>query len=206
MISAPEDYFSRGCGRCARFDTADCSTRVWREGLLALRRMCRDMGLKETVKWGHPCFTHEGRNIAILGAFRTDFRLTFMNASLLRDTEGVLERQGPNSQTSSTIRFTRAEQAEETAATIRAYLRQLMDHAEAGTKPPKTERETDVPEELSEAMDADPELAEAFLALTPGRRRSYMFNLNQARRPETRRARIETFRERILAGKGPMDR
>ena len=31
-----------------------------------------------------------------------------------------------------------------------------MDHAEAGTKPPKVKREIDMPEELIEALDADP--------------------------------------------------
>ena len=59
---------------------------------------------------------------------------------------------------------------------------------------------------LTEALDADPELAEAFQALTPGRRKSYLFNLNQAKHPATRAARIEKFRERIIAGKGAMER
>ena len=64
---------------------------------------------------------------------------------------------------------------------IRGYLRQLMAHAEAGTKPPKVEREIDMPDELVDALDADAELAEAFHALTPGRQKSYFFALNQAK-------------------------
>jgi uncharacterized protein YdeI (YjbR/CyaY-like superfamily) len=63
-----------------------------------------------------------------------------------------------------------------------------------------------MPDELVEALDADPELAEAFQALTPGRRRSYLFDLNQAKQPATRVARIEKFRPRILAGKGALER
>jgi uncharacterized protein YdeI (YjbR/CyaY-like superfamily) len=164
------------------------------------------MGLQETVKWAHPCYMHAGRNIAIFGALRGDFRLSFMNAGLIRDTEGVLEPQGPNSQTPSMIRFTTVAQVGEREPVIRAYLRQLMDHAEAGTKPPKVEREIDMPDELIEALDADPELAEAFEALTPGRQKSYMFNLNQARQSATRVARIEKFRTRIIAGKGALER
>lgn len=206
MITDPDEFFTKGCGRCARFATPDCSTRPWIDGLNDLRRICRDMGLQETVKWAHPCYMHAGRNIAILAAFRPDFRLGFMNAALLNDTEGVLEPPGPNSQTPSMIRFTAPGQVREMEPVIRACLRQLMDHAEAGTKPPKAERDIDMPEELVEALDADPELAEAFEALTPGRRRSYMFNLNQAKQPATRAARIEKFRDRILAGKGAMER
>ena len=37
MIAEIEDYFAKGCGRCARFDTADCATRHWAAGLAALR-------------------------------------------------------------------------------------------------------------------------------------------------------------------------
>jgi uncharacterized protein YdeI (YjbR/CyaY-like superfamily) len=206
MITDPDDFFTKGCGRCERFATPDCSTRRWIGGLNQLRRICLDMGLEETVKWAHPCYMHAGRNIAIFGAFRGDFRLTFMNPRLLEDTEGVLEPQGPNSRTDSMIRFTAVEQVGPMEPVIRTYLRRLMDHAEAGTTASKVEREIDMPDELADALDADVELAEAFWALTPGRRKSYMFNLNQAKQPATRVARIEKFRPRIIAGKGAMER
>jgi uncharacterized protein YdeI (YjbR/CyaY-like superfamily) len=171
-----------------------------------LRRICLDMGLDEVVKWAHPTYMHAGRNIALISAFRGDFRLSFMNPSLLNDTEGVLVPQGPNSLTPGTIRFTNVGQVSPLGPVIRAYLRQLMDHAEAGTQPVKVVREIDMPDELAEALDADPELAEAFHALTPGRQRSYMFNLNQAKQSATRMARIEKFRDKIISGKGAMER
>ena len=206
MITDPDDFFTLGCGRCDRFATPDCSTRLWIDGLNALRRICLDMGLTETVKWAHPCYMHNDRNIALVTAFRGDFRLSFMNAGLLKDTEGLLEPQGPGSRTPSMIRFTAVGQVGEREPVIRAYLRQLMDHAEAGTRPPKVAREIDVPEELTDALDADPELAEAYHALTPGRQNSYLFNLNQAKQSATRVARIEKFRDRIIAGKGALER
>jgi uncharacterized protein YdeI (YjbR/CyaY-like superfamily) len=206
MITDPDDFFTQGCGRCARFATPDCSTRPWIEGLNALRRICLDMGLEETVKWAHPCYMYAGRNIALMAAFRGDFRLSFLNPGLLVDGEGVLEPQGPNSQTPSMIRFPAVEQVGEMESVIRAYLRQLMDHAEAGTKPVSQAREIDMPDELTDALDADPELAEAFHALTPGRQKSYMFALNQAKQSATRVARIEKFRDRIIAGKGALER
>jgi uncharacterized protein YdeI (YjbR/CyaY-like superfamily) len=206
MITDPDEFFIRGCGRCERFSTPDCSTRLWIDGLNKLREICSGMGLHETAKWGHPCYMHAGRNIALLGALRADFRLSFMNPGLLVDAEGVLEPQGPNSQTPSMIRLTSAAQVDQMEAVIRAYLRQLMDHAEAGTKPPKAESRIDMPDELTEALDADPELAEAFHALTPGRQKSYLFNLNQAKQSATRVARIEKFRDKIIAGKGAVER
>jgi uncharacterized protein YdeI (YjbR/CyaY-like superfamily) len=206
MITDADDFFTKGCGRCERFATPACSTRRWISDLDRLRAICRDAGLEETVKWAHPCYMHAGRNICLLGAFQGDFRLSFMNAGLLKDPAGVLEPQGPNSQTPSMIRFTALGQVAELEPTIRAYLKQLKDHAEAGTRAPKVEREIDIPDELVEAMDSDPELAEAFAALTPGRQRSYMFELNNAKQSATRVARIEKFRPRIIAGKGALER
>ena len=39
MIADIEDYFTRGCGRCDRFDTPDCSIQQWKEGQNKLRQM-----------------------------------------------------------------------------------------------------------------------------------------------------------------------
>ena len=94
MITDIEQYFTDGCGRCKRFATADCSTRQWNSGLAKLRQICLRLGLVETVKWGHPCYMHANRNIVIIGALRNDFRLSFFNAALMKDPEGVLEKQG----------------------------------------------------------------------------------------------------------------
>lgn len=206
MITDIEDYFSKGCGRCARFDTDDCSTRKWADGLRDLRRICLRAGLAETVKWGHPCYMHADRNIALIGAFRGDFRLSFFNAALMKDPDNLLEKQGPNARHPGIMRFTGNAQVAGLEPVILAYLTEAMGYAEAGLKPPKEEQELELPDELVSALDADPELAEAFHGLTPGRQKSYTINLNSAKKPETRAARIVKFRERIIAGKGATER
>ncbi|MEC9196325.1 MAG: YdeI/OmpD-associated family protein [Pseudomonadota bacterium] len=206
MITEIEDYFKKGCDRCARFATPDCSTRLWAEGLRDLRRICCDAGLEETVKWGHPCYMHAGRNIVIMGAFRGDFRLTFFNAALMTDPERVLERSGPNSRHPDVLRFADNDQVVAREPVIRAYLAEAMAYAQEGRKPPRDDVVLEFPEELTEALDADAELAEAFHALTPGRQKSYVINLRNAKKPETRTARIIGFRDKILAGKGALDR
>jgi uncharacterized protein YdeI (YjbR/CyaY-like superfamily) len=80
MIQDVDHFFEKGCGRCARFASPDCSARHWAAGLAALRRICLASGLTETAKWGHPCYMHAGRNIVIIGALRGEFRLGFFNA------------------------------------------------------------------------------------------------------------------------------
>ena len=206
MITDVEDFFSKGCGRCERFATPDCSTRKWIGGLNELRRICRDSGLVESVKWAHPCYMHGDRNIAIIGAFRNDFRLTFFNAALMQDPEGLLEKQGPNTRYPDMIRFTDNDRVATLEPAIRSYLREAVGYAKSGTLPAKEPGAIELPDELVEALDADPELAEAFHRLTPGRQRSYAINIGSAKKPETRIARIAGFRPKILSGKGATER
>lgn len=206
MITDIEDYFEKGCGRCERFDTSDCSVRRWTAGLQDLRRICVAEELEETVKWGHPCYMSDSRNIVIFGAFREDYRLTFFNAALMQDPGRILQKQGPNTRQPDMIRFTENAQPSEMATVIRSYLREAIGYAKSGLKPPKEHFEIEMPAELTDALDCDPELAEAFTRLTPGRQKSYLINLNATKNPQTRTSRILKFRPHVIAGKGATER
>ncbi len=149
---------------------------------------------------------HSGRNIVIIGALRHDFRLSFFNAALMQDPEGVLEKQGPNTRHADMFRFKANEQVNQLEPILKSYIQEAISYAEAGIKPPKEVYDLDLPDELVEAMDADPELAEAFHDLTPGRQKSYVINLNSAKKSATRIARITKFRSKIIAGKGATER
>ncbi|UWQ20288.1 YdeI family protein [Jannaschia sp. W003] len=206
MITDVAQFFADGCGRCARHATPDCGARRHAGALAAARRLCLDAGLEEAAKWGHPCYAHAGRNVAILGAHREGARLTFFHAALLRDPAGVLERKGPNARHPDAVRFADAGAVAAMAGPVTALLRQAMIHAEAGTRAPREDRPLDLPDELSDALAADTELAAAFEALTPGRRRSHAIVIGGAKKPETRRARIARLRPRIMAGQGANER
>jgi uncharacterized protein YdeI (YjbR/CyaY-like superfamily) len=206
MITEIEDYFTKGCGRCARFDTPDCSTKRWADGLAELRAICLEAGLTEAVKWGHPCYVWEGRNIAIMGAFREDFRLNFMNATLLKDPDKVLVKRGPNTKCADMISFDDVEGVTPLATVITAYLQEAIGYAKAGIKDEKGVVEVDRQPELIDALDGDPEFAEAFEGLTPGRQRSYVLHLAGTGNPVTRVARIAKFRDKVFAGKGMSER
>ncbi len=203
MITDVEDYFSKGCDRCPRFNTSACSTQKWASGLAALRTLCLDLDLDETVKWGHPCYMHAGRNIAIFGAFQDNFRLSFMNGSLLKDTAKVLEKNGPNTENATILRFFDDADVLNRADLIRAYLIELMQYAEQGIKPaPKMHDELVLTDEMITAFDNDGEFAAAFDALTPGRRRGWNLHITSAKKSATRDNRIAKARPKIIAGKG----
>lgn len=206
MITEVEEFFAKGCGRCARFATPDCSARRWSDGLAALRALCREAGLGEHAKWGHPCYMHAGRNVAILGAFREDFRISFFEAAGLADPDGLLVRQGPNTPVPDALRFRDNGGPVAMAPAVRSFLAQAKAIAASGLRTPREPAAFDLPVEMVEALDADAELAEAFARLTPGRQRSYAIALSSAKGAATRVGRIARFRARILAGKGATER
>ena len=59
-----------------------------------------------------------------------------------------------------------------------------------------------IPEELQARLDAAPEVRAAFDALTPGRRKSYIFHIAGAKQVKTREARAERCVPMILSGRG----
>ena len=62
------------------------------------------------------------------------------------------------------------------------------------------------PEELTSRLDADPDFAAAFRALTPGRQRAYNFYFSAPEQSKTRAARVDKCVPSILEGRGLNDR
>ncbi|HEU5083870.1 MAG TPA: YdeI/OmpD-associated family protein [Acidimicrobiales bacterium] len=177
----------------------------WPAEVAALREVLLGCGLTEVIKWGKPCYVHDGRNIALVQEFKDFLALMFFKGALLDDPDGVLEAQGPNSRSARRMCFTSVDDVTRSAGTIEAYVAAAIEVEESGAEvgPPP---ELDLVDELRERLDRDPALKEAFEALTPGRQRAYNLHVAGAKRSETRVARIEKHVPRILQGKGPNDR
>ncbi|WP_417874104.1 YdeI/OmpD-associated family protein, partial [Xanthomarina gelatinilytica] len=90
--------------------------------------------------------------------------------------------------------------------TIKAYIHEAIEVEKAGLKVElKKTREFDMPEEFKTALEEDPELKDAFKALTAGRQRGYLLHFSGAKQSKTRVSRIEKATPDILAGKGLND-
>ena len=177
----------------------------WPGEIEALRPILLGAGLTEAIKWGKPCYSHEGRNIAIIQEMKAFLSLMFFKGALLADREGILREQGPNSRSARRIEFTSVDDVSRLAETISAYMHEAIAVEEAGieVEPPP---ELVLVGELRQRLDDDPALEAAFESLTPGRRREYNLYFSDAKRSETRIARIEKHARRILEGKSLRDR
>jgi uncharacterized protein YdeI (YjbR/CyaY-like superfamily) len=66
----------------------------------------------------------------------------------------------------------------------------------------KKASEYPIPQELQSRLDDNAGLRVAFGALSPGRRKSYIFHVSSAKQAKTRSARVERCVPMILSGRG----
>lgn len=208
VMAPPADiYFTDGCGRCALGGTPACKVHSWQPELAAFRSILLSSGLTEEIKWGMPCYTMNGRNVAILGALKDCCTLGFFKGALLENEFTMLEKPGANSRETRQIRVTGTEQITENEDRIRHCIARAMELESQGAVITRNPEDLPpMPVEFSEIMAADPELKSAYEKLTPGRKRGYLLFFNAPKQTQTRVSRIEKWIPAILQGKGMHDR
>lgn len=202
-IQTVDAYYEIGCGRCSLAATPACKVRRFPEELAFLRDLLLNSGLKEELKWSMPCFTWNGKNILILGAFKAYCSLNFFNGALLTDPENLLVKAGENSWLGRQMRFQTCGEIRIQEEAIKDFIEQAIKLEKSGK--PITKPESPVikwPEELQEAFNSDAEMERSFLSLSPGRQRSYLLHFSSAKQSATRKSRIQRCRAGIISGKG----
>jgi uncharacterized protein YdeI (YjbR/CyaY-like superfamily) len=175
----------------------------WSAEYAALRQLCLASGLNEELKWGQACYDLGGANVVLIHGFKDYCALLFMKGALLKDPKGILIQQTKNVQAARQIRFASLADINKQKAAVRAYIKEAIAAEKSGAKVKmKSAAQFDVPEEFLTRMESDPELAEAFHALTPGRQKGYLLHFAGAKQSSTRAARVEKQAPRIKKGLG----
>jgi uncharacterized protein YdeI (YjbR/CyaY-like superfamily) len=186
-------------------DTYISRSQRWQGEMAALRPILLDRGLTEEIKWGKPCYGHDGKNIAIMQEMKDFLALMFFKGALMNDPAGVLRSQGPNSRSALRIEFTSVDDVNRLHDTVAAYVDEAIAVEAAGLEVGPAP-ELVLVEELQQRLDDDPALRAAFESLTPGRQREYNLIIADAKQASTRAARVDKYAPRILEGKGLRDR
>jgi uncharacterized protein YdeI (YjbR/CyaY-like superfamily) len=174
----------------------------WRKETNKLRNIALACGLIEEVKWGKPCFTYRKKNVAIVISLKDACALSFFKGALLNDPKRILQKIG-HVQAGRWIKFTSPKEITAIQSILRDYIYEAIRVEDSGKKVPlKKVSDYIVPDELQARLDATPDLRAAFEALTPGRRKSYIFHVSGAKQPKTRAARAERCVPIILSGRG----
>ena len=174
----------------------------WQKEADELTKIALDCDLAEETKWGKPCFTHKKKNVAIIIPLKDACALSFFKGALLGDPKHILEKIG-QAQAGRWIKFTSPKEIAAMQPILRSYIHEAIEIEKSGEKVAlKKASEYAVPEELQARLDASPELRAAFEALTPGRRKSYIFHVSGAKQAKTRTTRAERCVPMILSGRG----
>ena len=157
----------------------------------------------EELKWGHPCYTVGGKNVALIHAFKDYCAVFFHKGALLKDAKKRLVQQTANVQAGRQLRFTSLADIKKNATMIKAYAVEAAALEKSGAKVAmKKAEDYAVPAELQAKFRAMPRLKDAFESLTPGRQRGYILFISGAKQAATRAARVEKHVDRILDGLG----
>ena len=163
--------------------------------------------MTEEYKWGKPCYTINGGNVALIHGFKDYCAILFHKGVLLKDPENILIQQTENVQSARQLRFSNLQEIEQMEAAIKAYVENAIEVEKSGQEVEyKETSEFSMPDEFVHALEENPELQEAFEALTPGRQRGYLLHFSGAKQSKTRKSRIEKCIPKILDGKGFHDR
>jgi uncharacterized protein YdeI (YjbR/CyaY-like superfamily) len=174
----------------------------WQKETDKLRQIALDCDLTEELKWGKPCFTFQKKNVAIVIPLKESCALSFFKGALLKDPKHLLQRIG-QMQAGRWIKFTSLGEIAAARSTLKDYLREAIELEKSGKRVVlKKASDYPIPEELQWRLDDDAGLRSAFAALTPGRRKSYIFHISSAKQAKTRAVRAEKCVPMILSGRG----
>lgn len=178
----------------------------WSEEFKALRTIILDCGISEELKWGHPCYIYQGKNVLLMHGFKEYCAILFFKGALMNDAAGILIQQTKNVQSARQVRFTGIKEIIKLQRILKQYIYEAIEIEKAGLKIKlKTTEDYKIPEEFKTKLNKNRALKKAFEALTPGRQRGYIFYFTQAKQSKTREERIEKYIPQILGGKGLND-
>lgn len=178
----------------------------WAEELEQVNTILAKLPLDKSIKWGSLVYTYQGKNVVSSGGFKNYFAIWFHNGVFLSDPYKVLvNAQEGKTKSLRQWRFESAEELDEKK--ILEYALEAIENEKKGLKikPVKFEP-ADPPALLSEQLELNPELGEAFRRLTPGKQKEYILYINEAKQEATKLSRIEKIKPLIIAGKGLNDK
>ncbi|MCB1023107.1 MAG: YdeI/OmpD-associated family protein [Acidobacteria bacterium] len=191
-----------------RFKTVDefiDSETLWKKELSALRKILNKTELVETVKWGHPAYTINGKNVVGIGSFKSYFGIWFFQGVFLKDkSKKLINAQEGRTKGMRQWRMTSAKEIDETL--LIEYLEEAIQNQKDGKEVKPAKKPLSIPVELKDAFGKDTKIRDAFGNFGLGDQRDFAEYIAEAKREETRQKRLEKIVPMILAGTGLNDK
>jgi uncharacterized protein YdeI (YjbR/CyaY-like superfamily) len=180
----------------------------YREGIIMLRHLALKTQVSETLKWGSPVYTSDGKNVFWIARFKNHFGLGFFNGVFLKDPKKVLVNvQEGKTQAMRHWKFNSIEGIDGPA--IVAYINEAIENEKKGMRlapVKKNESVLTIPPLLKEALARNPEMNTAFDSLSPYKQRDYAEYIATAKQEKTKISRLEKIVPMIKQGIGLNDK
>ena len=179
----------------------------WGKELITLRSILLELPLQETIKWGAPTYTFEGKNIVGLAAFKNYCGLWFFQGGLLKDEQKVL-MNAQEGKTKSMLQWRFYSLGEINKELIKKYVLEAIENQKEGKmiKLKRNKKPLIIHELLQKELDTNDELKEKFNSFSLSRQREYADYISEAKREATKLSRLEKIIPMILKGEGMYDK
>ena len=158
--------------------------------------------IEEKLKWGVPSFEYKGM-LGGMAAFKAHVTFGFWKSRLMEDLDRLFARGPKASAMGVKIESLADLPAKKILVTYVKEARRLNDEGlkEPKRSAPRKPVRVVVPADLERALARNPKARAAFEGFPPSHRREYVEWITEAKREETRRKRLETTLEWLVAGK-----
>ena len=178
----------------------------FKEGIAVLREIVLTTSMEETLKWGSPVYTVDGKNVLGILAFKKHFGIWFFNGVFLSDPKKVLQNaQEGKTKAMRHWKFTSNNGIDRVG--VLAYIEEAIANQKKGLalKPEKNTKKAVVPDVLKDAFKHDKSLMEKFDTLSPAKQKDYCEYISSAKQQKTKFSRLEKIKPMILEGVGLHD-
>ncbi|HEX9151556.1 MAG TPA: YdeI/OmpD-associated family protein [Flavobacterium sp.] len=177
----------------------------WSEELEFLKSIIAQTELIETTKWGGCVYVLNSKNVVGIGGFKSYFTIWFFNGVFLKDEKQVLvNAQEGITKSLRQWRFSSKEEVDKKV--VLQYIREAIENEKQGKNIKPEKGKKIISELLQKELDADTNLAEAFLKFSPYKQKEFLEYIETAKREETKRSRIEKIRPMIIDNIGLNDK
>lgn len=177
----------------------------WKAELQLLRKILLKTGLEETLKWGKPTYTHDGKNIVGISDFKSYCGLWFFQGALLKDTAKLLTNAQETTKAMRSMRFESTKDIDEEI--IKSYVAEAVANESKGIKiTADKNKPLIIPAELQHVLDATASLKASFEKLSKTNQRDYAEYITTAKQEKTKQSRLEKIIPLIADGRGLNDK
>ena len=161
------------------------------EIVIRLREIILKTSLSETIKWGAPTYTLNGKNIVGLAAFKSYVGMWFHQGVFIHDFAGVLiNANKENTRGLRQWRFNHVNEVDENL--VLKYLSEAINNQKQGKEiKNRHNKPIIIPNELNEYLNNDLILKAQFENFSPGKKREFVDYIANAKRKETKMLRTQ---------------